>query len=53
MDVFPLKSIDAVLGSVVDQIVADIQILVMREDQPFVRVRAEMSLHPPELVDRM
>src|SRR5271156_6031132 len=37
-------------NSVVDQIVADIQILVMREDQPFVRVRAEMSLHPPELV---
>jgi len=29
MDVFPLKVIEAVLGSVVDQIGADIQILVM------------------------
>lgn len=50
MDVPTAEAIDAVFGTVIDQVVARVQVLVVREDEPFVGRRTKVSLQPQQLV---
>lgn len=46
----PREAIGAVPGAVVDQVIADKQILVMRQDQSFIGRIPQMPFDPEELV---
>ena len=50
MDMFALKSIRAILRSIIHQEVTHVQVLVMRQDQTLVRRLAKVALHPDQLV---
>lgn len=54
MDVYALEFADAVLGAVVDDVVAGVEVFAVREDEPLVGggpfVGADVVAHPVELV---